>query len=135
MKAWKAIYTEPLSPCAPSLYMDPLKKAHDLAYQSAQGSLEKLLSQYPEIRQQVESNLKQHGVPVLSAAYDARWREDIAQDVANLLYQELPQHLLEITIRPEDPEGHHWSVEYHVLTHDENGNLVRASEKQRKAQP
>jgi hypothetical protein len=85
-----------------------------------------------EFQQMTHYNMQQYGFPVLHAAFGGKWLEDLYSDVAKLLdcARSVP---LEIIVKPEDPELHHWSLEFYVLA-QENGRLVRAIEYERKKQ-
>ena len=78
-----------------------------------------------EIRQQIERTQADHGLWCLSSTTGGLWMEDIPDEVEELLFGMLKGHLVEIVIRPEDVDAHHWSVSWHLLEPDESGRLVR----------
>lgn len=64
-------------------------------------------------------------MPFLNRYEGALWKEDLPGRIDELLNQEMPLELLEIIIKPEDSDGHHWGLEYYVLT-EINDKLYRA---------
>ena len=105
--------------------MDILKIAHEAAKVKQENLIETLLSKYPELAREFEYNIKKYGYPILSQSQGGLWKEELSEKVQELLFQQFPLDLIEINIRPDDIDGHHWNVDYHILT-ERNGNLVKA---------
>jgi hypothetical protein len=107
--------------------MDPLKTVHQETKVKVDELLREL-EQYPAVKREMERIMQQYGVPILSATYGARWKEDLLRDVYDILFTRIPSHPVEVKIYPEDPDGYHWAVEYHVLKWDDGKGYVRAIE-------
>lgn len=110
--------------------MEPLRKAHQLAMQSTEG-LRRELEQNPDFKKQVEYNIRTYRVPFISGSYGARWKEDLVKDVSQLLHEDFPHHLVEVRVYPEDPDGHHWGVEYNLVVWDSDRGFVKAVDYER----
>jgi hypothetical protein len=107
--------------------MEILKRVHELTMRKIE-LMKKQVEENPELSNYIEANMKEYGVPFISGSYGARWREDLPKDVRNLLFEDLPHQLVEIRVYPEDPDGHHWGVEYNLLVWDEAKGFVKAIE-------
>lgn len=105
--------------------MDLIRKAHELAMRDLQ-SIREELEKNPELKKEIDYNMNAYGIPFLSGSHGGRWREDLPKDVRNLLFEEMPYQLVEIRIYPEDPDGHHWGVEYSVLRPNGDQGFVKA---------
>lgn len=102
----------------------PLKYAHRLAREQTKTLLQDLYKEFPGIKEEMEYNLKKYGVPILHSSQGGLWKEDLANEVRDIASN---YHCLtEIVIRPEDADGHHYELEWYVLTDGENGELRRA---------
>ena len=110
--------------------MQLLRRAHEMAMLKIE-EMKKLLEQNPDFRDQIEYNMKHYGVPFISGSYGARWREDLVKDVRNILFGDFPSQLMEIRIYPEDPDGHHWALEYNLLLWDEEKGMIKAIDYER----
>lgn len=80
-----------------------------------------------EVRQHIQRVQADHGLGCISSVTGGLWVEDIVGEVEELLFGMLKGHLVEVVIRPEDGDGHHWSVAWHLLEPDEEGRLVRVN--------
>ena len=91
----------------------------DMAHQLAQGTLEKMSDAFresiPGLEEEIQKNMARYGVPFLSGSYGGLWREDLSGTVARILNKEAKGNRVQITVKPEDEEGHHWMVEYRIL--------------------
>lgn len=87
--------------------------------------LQQVIAALPEeMREQIEQVQADRGLGCVSSVTGGLWVEDIAGQVADLLFGTLAGRLVEIIIRPEDSDGHHWSVSWCLLEPDENGRLI-----------
>ena len=78
-----------------------------------------------EMREQLERAQADQGPGCVSSTTGGLWVEDIPGEVEELLSGMLRGRQVEIVIRPEDEDGHHWSVGWYLLEPDENGRLMR----------
>jgi hypothetical protein len=110
--------------------MEVLKKVHELTMRKIE-LMRKQVEQDPQLSNYMERNMRDYGVPFLSLSYGGRWRENLPKDVRDLLFEDLPHQLVEIRVYPEDPDGHHWGVEYNLLLWDEVKGFVKAVDYER----
>lgn len=110
--------------------MELLRRTHEMAIKKLD-DMRELIEKNPALKMEMEYNMKRYGVPFISGSYGGRWREDLLKDVRDLLFEEMPYKLIEIRIYPEDPDGHHWGVEYNLLVWDEEKGFVKAFDYER----
>lgn len=113
--------------------MDIMKKAHEAAKLKQQELLDILLLKSPELAKEFEYNIRKYGVPFLNQYEGALWKEELPEKVNELLNQKFPLDLIEINIKPEDEDGHHWGIECNLLT-EINGELFKAIDVDRNKQ-
>jgi len=107
-----------------------LKRAHEMAMKKLEEMRSELMSN-PILKEEIDYNMSRYGVPFICGSYGGRWREDLPRDVRNLIFEEMPYKLVEIRIYPEDPDGHHWGLEYSLLVWNEEKGFVRAIDQER----
>lgn len=110
--------------------MDLLGKAHEYTKTTQEEILKLLLEKYPELSKEYEYNIRKYGYPVLGSEQGGLWKEELAEKVQDLLYKEFSHELIEINIRPEDPDCLRWSCDYNILT-EVSGILLRAIDVER----
>ena len=105
------------------LVLEPLEYAHKIAQQHTNGLLQELYKEFPELQQEMEYNLNRYGTPILHSVKGGLWAEDLANEVHSLMSSSYRP--VEITIRPSDPDGHHYQMDWFVLTYDETRDELR----------
>jgi hypothetical protein len=77
-------------------------------------------------RKEVEYNMKSYGVPILSGTHHVEGREHVASYVRDVLYEELTDKPVRITVYPEDADARCWGVDYDLLVWDNEYGFVKA---------
>jgi len=111
--------------------VEPLRYAHEMAMQNRdkiRKALEKLLEAYPQLNKQMQKNVERYGMPIVAGSLGGRWAEDLPGDVYELL-EESGYRPMEIVLRPEDADAHHWSVEWYLLEWQPEKGYVRIIDK------
>ena len=81
------------------------------------------------IKKETQYNLQHYNFPVLHSSFGGKWLEDIPSDIQEIL-KYAHQVPLEIIVKPEDLDGHHWEIDFYILK-EINGKYIRAIEHER----
>jgi hypothetical protein len=77
-------------------------------------------------RKEVEYNMKHYGVPILSGTHHVEEREHVPSYVRDVLFEEMTDKLVRISVYPEDEDGQRWGVDYDLLVWDNEYGFVKA---------
>lgn len=112
------------------LIHNPLEEAHRQAQALTNGLLEELYQGLPQLQEEMHYNLQKYGSPLLQASIGGLWAEDLPEQVRSIVAS--AHSPLEIHIYPCAPDGHHYQIDWFVLTYDHaQGKLRRAMDVER----
>ena len=108
---------------------NPMRLAREYAADAA-GRVEHLREALsrpdPVLAEEIRYSIGKYATPILAQTQGAFWRDDVPGYVQELPEHRYPDAPLEISTRPQDPDGHDWEVSWYLLTENENGELARA---------